>query len=181
MDVHDSTIPADDNPMTARFWRKVDRNGPACDFAAGPCWLWTGSHTTAGYGNLNLGGHPAQYGYAHRVSWALANGRDVPAGMQVAHLCGNRGCVNPDHLEAVTQSENERHKHAHGRANYAYGERAGWTKLKDAEVREIRALYVRGRRGAGYKKLAVRFGVGETTIKNIVNGRAWRHLLDTSG
>jgi hypothetical protein len=42
---------------------------------------------------------------AHRLAWELING-PVPGGMQLDHLCRNRGCVSPSHLELTTQREN---------------------------------------------------------------------------
>ena len=45
-------------------------------------------------------------GYLHVMSWQIANGRGVADGMQIDHLCSNRGCFNPQHLEEVTASEN---------------------------------------------------------------------------
>jgi hypothetical protein len=44
-------------------------------------------------------------GYAHRVAYVLSVG-PIPKGLTIDHLCRNRGCVNPTHLEAVTQREN---------------------------------------------------------------------------
>lgn len=62
------------------------------------CWLWRGSH--------NKDGYPRHAGTrAHRTSYVLKNGR-IPEGLEIDHLCGNRGCLNPDHLEAVTHREN---------------------------------------------------------------------------
>ncbi len=64
----------------------------------GDCWIWTGALSKNGYGNYwNRG--------AHRVVYELLVG-DIPKGMQLDHLCRNRDCVNPSHLEPVTAKEN---------------------------------------------------------------------------
>src|SRR5690606_23938741 len=66
------------------------------------CWDWTGSHTTAGYGNLSYEG---KHTYIHRLVWTLLRG-EIPPKLHVDHLCRNRGCANPDHLEPVTHKVN---------------------------------------------------------------------------
>lgn len=68
------------------------------------CWLWAGSLTTGGYGQLSIAGRLTQ---AHRLAYELYVGA-IPEGFQIDHLCRVRHCVNPDHLEAVTQAENIR-------------------------------------------------------------------------
>lgn len=65
------------------------------------CWQWAGA-TSNGYGTLWIDGKTV---YAHRVSLALV-GVEIPAGMDVDHLCRNPRCVNPEHLEVVTHREN---------------------------------------------------------------------------
>ena len=67
------------------------------------CWFWNGN-LSGGYGRPNILGK--QY-YAHRLSYEEFIG-PVPEGMQLDHLCRNRSCINPEHLEPVTQIENIR-------------------------------------------------------------------------
>lgn len=81
-----------------RFWSKVD--------ASGDCWVWTASVSIGGYGKYSISsGGKTTYPYAHRHSYSILVG-DVPAGMDLDHVCRNRRCVNPDHLEPVTHREN---------------------------------------------------------------------------
>lgn len=68
----------------------------------GPCWTWTAGRTTAGYGNTHIGGGTH---LAHRYTYGIFIGA-IPAGLEVDHLCRNRACCNPCHLEAVTRKVN---------------------------------------------------------------------------
>lgn len=81
-----------------RFRAKVVHAGPDA------CWEWTGARSTAGYGYCWFGGKTQS---AHRVAYLIARG-PIPAGLHIDHLCRNRGCVNPAHMEAVEPGENTR-------------------------------------------------------------------------
>lgn len=66
------------------------------------CWVWSGSLTREGYGRVMI----AQRAYtAHRKVYEYLVG-PIPPGLELDHLCRNRGCVNPAHLEPVTTKEN---------------------------------------------------------------------------
>lgn len=89
-------------PAEVRLWAKTDRSG-------GPdaCWLWLGAKTRDGYGRMAVGGTKNGWYYVHRFSYELAIG-PIPDGMVMDHLCRTRNCVNPKHLEPVTNRENLR-------------------------------------------------------------------------
>lgn len=76
-----------------RFWAKVDKTDT--------CWLWTGAISDTGYGAFRA----EVLTSAHRYSYELNVG-PIPDGLVLDHLCRNRACCNPEHLEAVTQRVN---------------------------------------------------------------------------
>ncbi len=90
----------DEGTVRARFWAKVDKS-------AGPdgCWPWTAYRKPNGYGQFGID-RKRRGAYAHRVSYEIAHGRPIPKGRVIDHLCRNRACVNPAHMEVVTQREN---------------------------------------------------------------------------
>lgn len=73
-----------------------------CPTEPGACWIWRGSKNKRGYGSINHGGVRR---LVHRVVYELAHG-PIPDGHVIDHLCRKPSCVNPAHLEAVTQKEN---------------------------------------------------------------------------
>jgi len=77
-----------------KFWTKVDKTGR--------CWIWKNYITHGGYGQLKWGD---KLNYAHRVAYEISFGK-IPYKMVIDHLCRNRACVNPNHMELVTRGEN---------------------------------------------------------------------------
>ena len=78
-----------------RFWTKVEKTEG--------CWLWMGA-LAHGYGRVKDGKKIVQ---AHRFAYELLRG-PIPDGLQIDHLCRIPNCVNPEHMEPVTMSENLR-------------------------------------------------------------------------
>lgn len=118
------------------------------------CWEWIGRRQENGYGKLTYFGKDM---LAHRWIWMMLFG-PIPDGLVINHKCSNRGCINPRHLEVVTQAENTRHG-----VN---------TTLLAMDVEEIR----RKKRGHGPQtanELAAKFGVSAQLIRDIWKRRAW--------
>jgi hypothetical protein len=84
-----------------RFWMKVQKTDT--------CWLWIGANRAGGYGAFYYPSHPSGFitHRPHRVAYEWAKG-PIPEGLVLDHLCRVRNCVNPDHLEPVTNAENVR-------------------------------------------------------------------------
>ena len=94
----------DGRPSTLdRFVAKVERTED--------CWLWTGASTALGYGQFS--GGQGRLVYAHRWSYEHHVG-PIPEGLVIDHLCQTPSCVNPEHLEPVTQAENVRRTYLRG-------------------------------------------------------------------
>lgn len=85
-------------PLIARFREKYTVNEVT------GCWEWHVLPKGSAYGYLGVSGTPR---HAHRVAYELFIG-PIPEGLVIDHLCGVARCVNPAHLEAVTQQENRR-------------------------------------------------------------------------
>jgi hypothetical protein len=121
-----------------------------------PCWVWQLHLMPTGYGQMAVPGNRSKKEYAHRWYYEQAKGA-IPQGMYLDHLCRNRACCNPDHLEVVSPRENCR--------------RGSLTKLSPEDVAAIRKA---GTSGEMRKDIAARFGVTPTHVAFILNGKTWR-------
>jgi len=90
-----------DERLPMRFWDKVTPEPMS------GCWLWTGAHTSTGYGQVRVGGRRGRCLLAHRHLYETLIAA-IPAGLELDHRCSQRCCVNPAHIEAVTHLENIR-------------------------------------------------------------------------
>jgi len=87
-------IVVSDPAAVDRFWAKVVQSGD--------CWTWTACLNPDGYGQFWVSGRAVK---AHRFAYEQMVG-EIPAGLELDHLCRNRSCVNPDHMDAVTHKVN---------------------------------------------------------------------------
>jgi hypothetical protein len=154
-----------------RFWEKVVKQPSGC-------WIFTSkkgsSHKNRhkSYGHLSRSKDNWTNEYqGHRISWVLVHG-PVPEGSDVLHRCDTRRCVNPEHLFLGTHEDNMKDMVSKGR--YLTGSNNPVSKLTEEQVLEIRRLYKTG--GWSQPKLAVRYGVHQTTIGFIVRRVRWSHI-----
>lgn len=134
------------------------------------CWIFQGTKNDAGYGRIMVGGKKR---YAHRVSYETFNG-PIDTGLYVCHSCDRPSCVNPDHLWTGTGKDNARDMSRKGRApsgEWCRGEGNGRAKLSERDV-----LVIRSSQGTSVRSLATEFGVGQTTIREILSGKRWAHV-----
>lgn len=124
----------------------VDENG---------CWVWNGARDRDGYGKILSRSAPKKTARAHRFFYIRYVG-PIPDGLQIDHLCRNRACVNPAHLEPVTGAVNSR--------------RGSNAKLSEEDAIEIRKYL---EIGWAQTAVAVGFGVNQSVVSAIHREAAW--------
>jgi hypothetical protein len=156
--------------LIRRFWAKVNKNGPVPSHRPelGPCWVWTASLGSHGYGQLSTVNGPET---SHRLSWLLHYGSISP-GQCVLHHCDNRACIRPDHLFLGSRGDNL--VDMKNKKRSTWGERQWAHKLTESDVQSIRRMYGTGR--YLQKALAQLFGVSSPTISDIIRGATWSNL-----
>jgi hypothetical protein len=117
------------------------------------CILWSHSKNSAGYGQLKING---KFVLAHRFYYEQKYGL-IPEGLVIDHLCRTTACINPDHLEPVTNVENIR--------------RGKHVKINLIKAGEIRLKYKSGE--ANQNQLAREYSIDQGNISKIVKYKAW--------
>lgn len=142
-------------------------------FAAGTddeCWLFD-SLASNGYGVIGGGGPENKQILAHRYALELKLGRKLNEGEHALHSCDVRACVNPAHLRAGSQFDNQHDAMDHGR--HTRGEMQGLSKLREHQVVEIRRLR---EDGETLKIIANQFGVSIGLVWFICKRKYWKHV-----
>ena len=149
----------------------VERFKSKCVAVESGCLEWRGARYTNGYGQFSMRRKDLKrktYS-THRIALLIA-GEEIPDGMMICHTCDNRICVNPEHLYVGTGVDNNRDTVKRERGNRVTGERCSWSKLKDEEVRFIKASASRT------SDLAKMFRVHQSLISQIRHGKRWAWL-----
>lgn len=152
--------------LEKRFWRFVTKKSES------ECWQWEGQILSNGYGRISLGAKKLGAEGAHRVSWRLANKKDIPQGLYVMHKCDNPSCVNPNHLTIGTPKENTQDMIQKGRKrNVAPLGNENGKALLDAE----KVLLIRSS-NLSHAELARQLKVSPNCIRGVRIGRTWSHI-----
>lgn len=174
-----------DATAEARFWAKVDKNGPIPPHRPelGPCWLWRGRTTNDGYGVFEP--RPGRVVVAHRYGYALQVG-PLADDLLACHHCDTPPCVRGTHLFSGTPADNSRDMVRKGRS--ATGDRAPLrlhpesvrrgsahhqAKLNEDSVFAIRLALAAG---SPYEPLAAKYSVSVSLIRAIDRNEIWKHV-----
>jgi len=152
-----------DQSIAARFWAKVDKDGPKQAHMDSCCWQWIAAGKNYGvfyFNHKNMS--------AHRISFLIAYNY-LPE--MVLHKCDNKKCVNPIHLYAGNALQNA--KDASERNLLVTGSANNQTKLCAYQVANIKK-----RVAAGESMLSVSkdYPVSYQAVRQIIKGKAWKHV-----
>jgi hypothetical protein len=131
------------------------------------CWEFVGSATPQGYGHVRWNGKLVK---VHRLAAHLWLGFDLDSPQMILHSCDNPSCFNPAHLRPGTGADNARDMVERGRQFVPGigGERHWAARLTDAQIADI---CKRRATGETQTALAREYGVRQSTISRIVNGK----------
>lgn len=183
MGIQSVGMPVTNDRIIEKFFNSIDERE-----SKEKCWNWISGTKNNGYAFIGFGKHKGPNYYhesAHRLSYRMHYGHDIPEGMCVCHKCDNKKCVNPFHLFLGTQMDNMRDKIAKGRD--ARGEKHSTaTKLKTPKgsqqgqaklhEKDIPIILEMRRDGMLIRQIAEHFHVSKTCISQIFKGSHWSHV-----
>ena len=137
------------------FWEKVDRK------SIEECWLWKGSVTTNGYGQIT---YRCKTYRAHRFMYEMIHGDIGSVEIHVCHKCDNKLCVNLSHLFLGTYQDNMTDKVIKKRQS---------STLSEDNIKELVETYNTGM--TTQKRLAKRYGITQSQVSRILSGIHWKH------
>ena len=130
------------------------------------CILWPFYRMKNGYGQVSL--HDGSH-LAHRTVCIVAHGEPPQGKPQAAHHCGQRACVNPNHIRWASQTENEADKFSHG----TWYSRISAPKLSAEIVHEMRLDHAAG---FTVSDLVKKYSTPESTVIKVVRRVTWKHV-----
>lgn len=151
-----------------RFWSKVDIQGED------DCWQWQLTPSYHGYGLFNAGGtlhRTSRFAYVH------ADGlysKQITGKLRIATSCRNKMCCNPKHM--VLNSQQEVFDKMRAAGQISVGTDCKQSKLKEADIVDIRARYTNRSATDGYGGISEDYGVTPGCIRDIIIRKTWRHV-----
>lgn len=132
----------------------------------GDCWNWTGSKSVQGVGIININKRTVRVQRAAYMCWLDP---ELPDHAVITPICGNKLCINPNHL--ILDERSLAHS---GRTAHKKGSSHPLSKLTVEDVRNIRSTY--SAKKASQAKLAREYDVSLTTIASIIKGKTWKGI-----
>ena len=140
--------------------------------AADECWNWQGCVTSRDQLILNLEGKLYN---ARRLAVYYAGLIDHGnSSICITASCDNHMCVNPNHLRLETRGQMQNRLKAEGKTTK--GSKHKMSKLTEADILEMRKLFIKGNKRFGYAGLAKQFGVTPGCVRDIMIGKTWTHI-----
>ena len=141
------------------IYGEVDENG---------CWICK-SHAEDKDGYIRVSDNYEDTGM-HRYIFETFYRIKAPDDLDIRHLCGVRKCCYPPHLAIGTKRENSHDKELHG--TVVRGEDHPNAKLTTEDV-----IFIRTDKTLSIKEMAKKYNVSSNTIRSIINGKSWKHLI----